>query len=510
MLLARRRFVAQSPMMLVRPRELDRATNSPAHISGLAAQMLRRQSPPLARAACIAAIILADAVALWLSFAAAVLIAWFASGTLRSVSTILAWPTLMRSPLTAFAVSAVAVAAYFAVQAHYHRRIPFWSELQHVVLASLAALLFNGFIGFLANLQGSRILLVATWLIVPVLVMTLRQGTKHLLSKSGLWQIRTIIVGEGDMARQTIDALRSEPGLGYDVVGVVSPAKLQFGKGGRCWRTLLLQHQASLIVLAFDGRNSPGRGTIESLVRERVPFAMVPQLDGLPVLGFDQTQFFSHDTVLFSFRNNLAQPMARVVKIVFDYCVALVSLVILAPLLLAMAILVKLDGGPAFFAHTRVGAGGRKFKCLKFRSMVTNSAEVLQHVLSTDPAAAAEWAETQKLQADPRITPIGRVLRKTSLDELPQLFNVLRLEMSIVGPRPIVGAEVPKYGEDIAYYYETRPGLTGLWQVSGRTGTSYEQRVQLDTWYVKNWTIWHDLAIMAKTVPAVLKRKGAY
>jgi UDP-galactose-lipid carrier transferase len=507
MSLARRRIVARSSMMLVSQRELDQAAESSAYTFDVAA---RRQSSALAGPACVAAIVLADAVALCLSFAVAVLIAWFASGALRSVATILSWPTPMRSPLTAFAVSAVAVSAYFAAQAHYHRRIPFWSELQHVVVASLAALLCNGFIGFLANLQGSRILLVATWLVFPVLLMTLRQGAKRLLSKSGLWQIRTVIIGEGDMARQTIEALRSEPGLGYDVIGVISPAKLQFGKAGRSWRTLLLQYQAGLVVLAFDGRNSPGRDTIESLVRERVPFAMVPRLDGLPVLGFDQTQFFSHDTVLFSFRNNLAQPMARVTKIVFDYCVALVGLIILAPGLIAIAAIVKLDGGPALFAHSRVGAGGRKFKCLKFRSMVTNSAEVLQHVLETDPAAAAEWAETQKLQADPRITWIGHILRRTSLDELPQLFNVLRLEMSIVGPRPIVGAEVPRYGEDIAYYYETRPGLTGLWQVSGRTGISYAQRVQLDTWYVKNWTIWHDLAIMAKTVPAVLKRRGAY
>jgi undecaprenyl-phosphate galactose phosphotransferase len=116
---------------------------------------------------------------------------------------------------------------------------------------------------------------------------------------------------------------------------------------------------------------------------------------------------------------------------------------------------------------------------------------------------------TQKLRNDPRITWIGRLLRSTSLDELPQLLNVLRLEMSLVGPRPIVRSEVPRYAADITYYYETRPGLTGLWQVSGRSDTSYERRVQLDTWYVKNWTIWHDLAILAKTLPAVLKRRGA-
>ena len=146
---------------------------------------------------------------------------------------------------------------------------------------------------------------------------------------------------------------------------------------------------------------------------------------------------------------------------------------------------------------------------LKFRSMVTNSEAVLQQLLSTNPLAAAEWQQAQKLRHDPRITKLGSFLRRTSLDELPQLINVLRLEMSLVGPRPIVQAEIARYGEDIAYYYETRPGLTGLWQVSGRTETAYAHRVQLDTWYVKNWTIWHDLAIIAKTVPAVLQRRGA-
>jgi undecaprenyl-phosphate galactose phosphotransferase len=133
----------------------------------------------------------------------------------------------------------------------------------------------------------------------------------------------------------------------------------------------------------------------------------------------------------------------------------------------------------------------------------------LRRLLETDRQAAAEWMATQKLRNDPRITWIGRLLRSTSLDELPQLLNVLRLEMSLVGPRPIVRSEVPRYAADITYYYETRPGLTGLWQVSGRSDTSYERRVQLDTWYVKNWTIWHDLAILAKTLPAVLKRRGA-
>ena len=141
--------------------------------------------------------------------------------------------------------------------------------------------------------------------------------------------------------------------------------------------------------------------------------------------------------------------------------------------------------------------------------MVVNSADVLRDLLARDIAAAKEWEDTQKLTDDPRVTSIGKFLRATSLDELPQLLNILRLEMSLVGPRPIVEQEVIRYDDDIAYYDKVRPGLTGLWQVSGRSDTSYKQRVQLDCWYVRNWSLWHDTAILLKTVPAVLKRQGA-
>jgi undecaprenyl-phosphate galactose phosphotransferase len=177
--------------------------------------------------------------------------------------------------------------------------------------------------------------------------------------------------------------------------------------------------------------------------------------------------------------------------------------------MLVIAGFVKSDGGPVLFAHERLGVGGRRFKCLKFRTMVADSSQVLADVLENDPVAAAEWSATQKLRNDPRITPIGRFLRNTSLDEVPQLFNILMGDMSLVGPRPIVEAEVPRYERDISFYYAARPGVTGLWQVSGRSNTTYDQRVRLDVWYVKNWSLWHDVAILMKTVPAILLRRGA-
>lgn len=240
-------------------------------------------------------------------------------------------------------------------------------------------------------------------------------------------------------------------------------------------------------------------------LRDRLPFTGLSQ-DSLPahgrVPGFYLRQVPRQ-------RSDLAWRLGRVAKAGIDVVSAALLILFLMPVLLAIAVAVRLDGGPALFAHTRLGKGGQRFPCLKFRSMRTDSAAILQHVLATDPAAAVEWAATQKLRNDPRVTPVGAFLRKTSLDELPQLFNVLRREMSLVGPRPIVDEETRHYGDDIAYYYATRPGLTGLWQVSGRSGTTYEERVQLDTAYVREWTLWKDITILARTVPAVLKRTGA-
>ncbi|HKA39286.1 MAG TPA: sugar transferase, partial [Burkholderiales bacterium] len=171
---------------------------------------------------------------------------------------------------------------------------------------------------------------------------------------------------------------------------------------------------------------------------------------------------------------------------------------------------IRQTGGAAIFRHMRVGRYGRMFGCLKFRTMVLDAEGVLRGHLDADPGARAEWERDFKLKDDPRITPIGAFLRKTSLDELPQLWNVLKGEMSLVGPRPIIEEELERYGDQVGYYLETRPGVTGLWQISGRNDTGYEDRVALDSWYVRNWSLWYDLVILVKTINVVLRRKGAY
>lgn len=194
-----------------------------------------------------------------------------------------------------------------------------------------------------------------------------------------------------------------------------------------------------------------------------------------------------------------------------DLLIAILALVFLAPLLVVLAMLVMAqDGGPAVFGHRRVGRHGKTFRCLKFRSMVTDADTRLTRHLEINPAARAEWAVDHKLRNDPRVTPLGRFLRQSSLDELPQLLNVLRGEMSLVGPRPIVEGEIHRYGRYFAHYCRVRPGITGLWQVMGRNDVSYRRRVALDVTYVRRSSAYTYFAVLARTVPAVLNRQGVY
>jgi lipopolysaccharide/colanic/teichoic acid biosynthesis glycosyltransferase len=194
-----------------------------------------------------------------------------------------------------------------------------------------------------------------------------------------------------------------------------------------------------------------------------------------------------------------------------DLLIAVAALVFAAPLLIALAFAIRAqDGGPAVFGHTRIGRGGRSFRCYKFRSMVVDSDARLQALLTIDPEARREWELDRKLRNDPRITRVGNFLRKSSLDELPQLFNVLKGEMSIVGPRPIVAAEIRKYGSSFRQYCAVRPGITGLWQVSGRNNLPYRRRVALDRLYARSKCLSVDLKILLLTVPAVLSRNGSY
>ncbi|MEK7754682.1 MAG: sugar transferase [Acidobacteriota bacterium] len=207
----------------------------------------------------------------------------------------------------------------------------------------------------------------------------------------------------------------------------------------------------------------------------------------------------------------LLDARAQTIKRILDVLSAAALMVLALPFALAIAIAIPLETrGPVFFVHTRVGKGNRRFRLWKFRSMVVDADTVLEHYLEQHPDLRSEWSTTRKLKDDPRVTRVGRLLRRSSLDELPQLWNVLRGDMSMVGPRPIVEDEIPKYGAAFSLYSQVPPGLTGLWQVSGRSDMSYRRRTQLDSQYVQNWSLWTDLVVLVKTVRVVLFGHGAY
>jgi Undecaprenyl-phosphate galactose phosphotransferase WbaP len=241
-----------------------------------------------------------------------------------------------------------------------------------------------------------------------------------------------------------------------------------------------------------------------------IDISVIPAMRGIPLYGTDIAHFFSHEVALLRVGNNLRRWPARLTKRIFDILLAIVLLVFLSPLMLIISLVLKLEGGDVLFAHQRIGKNGRKFKCYKFRSMVPNAEKILEDILEKNSELKDQWEKDHKLKDDPRISKLGDFLRRTSMDELPQLLNVIKSEMSLVGPRPIVEEELHKYGLEKSYYLMVRPGMTGLWQVSGRNDTDYETRVYLDIWYVKNWSLWYDLALLFKTVKVVTSRSGAY
>lgn len=410
---------------------------------------------------------------------------------------------------------------YFARRGHYTERVPFLIEMREACGAIAIALLCDAVLLKTAIYHVDYTLdLALRWIVFAPLLLMSRSIGRRMLNRLGLWRWNTLIIGPSSAVARIAAALSSEPTLGYRVVGGMDPADLRMSAlvapeadcsdASHGWTQLLRSHAANFLAIA-SGCGDPAAEARMIFVaqRARVPFVLVPAARPVPALSKRPHYFLSHDVTVLPFHTGLSRPVARHLKHAFDLLAASLLLVLCSPLMLAIAVLVRQDGAPALYQHRRIGAGGKSFDCMKFRTMHVDADTLLADILARDPVAAAEWATTQKLHDDPRITPIGQVLRKTSLDELPQLYNVLRGEMSLVGPRPIVAAEVAFYGGHIAEYYETRPGITGLWQVSGRSDTSYPRRVQLDVWYVRNWTLWHDIAILLKTLPAVLQKRGA-
>ncbi|HBY0419143.1 undecaprenyl-phosphate galactose phosphotransferase WbaP [Klebsiella sp. 2019SCSN059] len=403
---------------------------------------------------------------------------------------------------------------------HYFYRKTFWFELKEILRTLVIFAVIEMAVMAFAKWYLSRYVWLLTWTFAAVLVPLFRVGSKWVLDRFGFWLRDTWIIGCGKNACEAYKAINSEHNLGLHVIGFISTDVKQIIheqiKGTKVivadsqWLSTIDKRTQFIVAVETYESDVRNRWLREFMIKGYRYVSVIPTLRGVPLDSTDMSFIFSHEVMIFRVQQNLAKWSSRIIKRAFDIVGAIGIIFMLSPLLFYISRKVKKDGGPAIYGHERVGINGKKFKCLKFRSMVINSKEVLEQLLDADPEARAEWDATFKLKNDPRITKIGGFLRRTSLDELPQLFNVLKGEMSLVGPRPIITAELKRYNDEVDYYLLSKPGMTGLWQVSGRSDVDYDTRVYLDAWYVKNWSMWNDIAILFKTIGVVLKKDGAY
>lgn len=468
-----------------------------------------------------------DLFALLLAFFLGRLGSWWWSDLSLQDAYFTAWWQQM-GPLRILVIIALVLGTLMAFSAlgHYSQRKPFWDEVRQTWKVLLTAAAMDMIMGFLGKWTFSRVWVLTSWALTLLLVPVFRVQVKHALIRAGGWVRPTVILGTGRHALDAAAALRSEPLMGFEIIAFLAPPAgdadvpshlrlsdraipvLPLGEDPQSALEALRQPH---VVVALDGASLQAhQRLLQRLSRRYQDLNIVPAIGGLPILGLETTHFYSHEVLLLRVRNNLARRGPQIIKRLFDVLVASLLLLCLSPLLVYFLVAIRRDGGEAIYGHRRVGRYGKSFVCYKFRSMVADSDAVLARLLETDPRARQEWKRDFKLRNDPRVTPIGAFLRKTSLDELPQLWNVLKGDMSLVGPRPVVADELERYGDEVDYYLEARPGITGLWQISGRNDVDYSYRVYLDSWYVKNWSLWYDIVILIKTVSVVFGRRGAY
>lgn len=392
----------------------------------------------------------------------------------------------------------------------------FWEETKSILRSNCMVFLILIILTFITktSVHYSRLLLLITFFISLVSLPLGRRLLRSFLHRIHLWSKDVILIGDSHSLRQVTCYLKKHPDVGLKPVGIITPRDDVHDLGLHRFGDLEdlggFVLQASEVIVSMPGISPAQLVEIIDRAGAIAPVVnIVPDLYGLASAGVE-----AHDLdgmLLLEMEDRLARCRNRVVKRLFDLSMSILTIILFAPLFGLIVLLIKMDSpGPSFFGHTRIGRRGRAFTCYKFRTMVADAQNVLDELLDADPQARMEWERDFKLKDDPRITRIGNFLRRTSLDELPQLYNVLKGDMSLVGPRPIISEEVQKYGDKVRYFFKVTPGITGLWQVSGRNNIDYDERVLLDEYYAKNWSLWLDIEIIIRTFGAVLREEGAY
>ncbi len=393
-------------------------------------------------------------------------------------------------------------------------------ELRRQTLALLATMSIITVFAFASQVGDSlsRIFLFAWCLGLLFAAPMARCLIKWAIMRVGLWRKSVVVVGAQEAGARLLKVLQKEWQLGFRPVAVFDDRTIPAGAtlegvpyGGMLTDAVAMArgHGVDTAIFAMPEMRREHLTELVSLASSSFRYIVVmPDLNGVTNSAVIARDFAGNCGV--EIKHNLLFPWARRAKRVLDLLLSTVGGLVISPLLLAIVVLVKLDSpGPVFYGHRRLAEGGKHFKCWKFRTMHTDSERLLDEFLQRNPDLQVEWEQNFKLRNDPRVTRVGRLLRKTSLDELPQLWNVLWGEMSLVGPRPIVDAEVSRYGTIYETYKRIRPGMSGFWQVSGRSDTDYAERVKLDAYYVHNWSVWLDLVILVRTIRCVILGRGA-
>ena len=386
------------------------------------------------------------------------------------------------------------------------------------------------FIGWIASIiliyflkaseQASRLFILLFGIFSLLDICLFRYLILKFIKRRKYFYEQILLIGAGKTSECLLRFWNDDIGYRYEVVGILDdhpvskilPSEYKILGGFNEAKKIARRIKIGTVIISAPGLS---RDHLQDLIVSLQPYvkniSFVPDLIGTPMADVDLRILFSEKILMLNLRNNLSRWYNRFLKRAFDLFLTITGGILISPFLILLSIIVAIDNrGRVIFAHRRVGRNGKEFFCYKFQTMIPNAQEVLEKYLAENPEARREWNESFKLTNDPRVTKLGDFLRRTSLDELPQLWNVICGDMSLVGPRPIVKEEIPRYKKNIREYYMVLPGITGMWQVSGRSDTTYDERVAMDTWYVRNWSVWIDLMYLLKTFDAVLNRRGAY
>ncbi len=424
---------------------------------------------------------------------------------------------------------ALGIMFFLALSGHYTRRVPWWSQLQQVSKIIFFAVIVDGFTSYALELHYSRILIATNWIVAYGMLLIIRLGMNMIKSCSEEWKLSAVIIADANTATDALYALASDGGTGLNARTILlqeqniealdreelpaSYRNIDVRTAGSSYESYILANPDCFYIVSLEGFSKLQRDQLLKLLkRNDVSFALIPDIAHTSLYQSEPHYFFGNDIMLLDSKKPMAPFLGKVLKRSMDIIGALIALIIFALPLSLVALMLKLEGqgGSVLYAGTRVGQGGKLFRCWKFRTMEPGTDHLLHEYLAADPEARAHWNRYFKLPNDPRVqTRTARFIRRASIDELPQIWNVLKGEMSLVGPRPILVSEIEAYGERIDEYKSVKPGITGLWQASGRNGTSFHRRVLWDSWYVRNWTLWGDIIIILKTIQVVLNKSGA-